>query len=226
MRDRVAAGPTAHGDLCPLRLAHCRGRSAPLSGVVEALRLVTRECFGVDLRPTPLAEGESWAPTGAVPAPMKLTVAREGENGAGDEELGTIYVDVGLRQGKAPGSAHYALRCGRQLAPSQVAEGGAAYQLPRVLLSLSVPVANATGSVWLTPQAIGTVFHEFGHALHSVLSRTQFQHFSGTRCAVRWAAPLVCVSARLSFCLLAALSKPPYCYLSASFTRSRSVVPV
>lgn len=163
---------------------------APLGGVVDALRLVTRECFGVDLCPTAMDEGESWAPTGAVPAPMKLEVTRG--DGARDEALGTIYLDVGARAGKAPGSAHYALRCGRQLTAEEVSSGGASYQLPRVLLSLSVPIANATGTVWLTPQAVETVFHEFGHALHSVLSRTQFQHFSGTRCAVRGGALCVC----------------------------------
>ena len=33
----------------------------------------------------------------------------------------------------------------------------------------------------LLPREVETLFHEFGHALHSMLSRTQFQHLHGER---------------------------------------------
>eukprot|EP00814_Leptocylindrus_danicus_P022119 CAMPEP_0116006180 /NCGR_PEP_ID=MMETSP0321-20121206/1582_1 /TAXON_ID=163516 /ORGANISM="Leptocylindrus danicus var. danicus, Strain B650" /LENGTH=215 /DNA_ID=CAMNT_0003474699 /DNA_START=532 /DNA_END=1175 /DNA_ORIENTATION=+ len=38
--------------------------------------------------------------------------------------------------------------------------------------------------VLLSHSEMETLFHEFGHALHSLLSRTSFQHLSGTRAAV------------------------------------------
>jgi intermediate peptidase len=33
----------------------------------------------------------------------------------------------------------------------------------------------------LSMQALETFYHEVGHAMHSLLSRTKFQHLSGTR---------------------------------------------
>jgi Zn-dependent oligopeptidase len=50
--------------------------------------------------------------------------------------------------------------------------------------SSSSSSSDPYASVLMTPQEVETLFHEFGHALHSLLSRTEFQHLSGTRGAL------------------------------------------
>ena len=57
------------------------------------------------------------------------------------------------------------------------------YQLPVVALSFNF-VSKSTSSARKTLLSLGdieTLHHEWGHALHSLLSRTTFQHLSGTR---------------------------------------------
>ena len=73
------------------------------------------------------------------------------------------------RAGKFAGSAHFTLRSGRQ-------QGDGLRQLPLVALVLSLPEG---GHQLLSHNQASTLFHEFGHALHSLLSKTQFQHLSG-----------------------------------------------
>jgi len=55
----------------------------------------------------------------------------------------------------------------------------ATFQLPVVAL-----VCNLSDSSIMSHSEVKTVFHEFGHVLHSLLSRTTFQHLSGTRAAL------------------------------------------
>ncbi len=64
------------------------------------------------------------------------------------------------------GAAHFTLRCGKKLQ-----SGG--FQEPVVALVCSFPNAN------LGLRELEVLFHEFGHALNSLLSRTEFQHAAG-----------------------------------------------
>ena len=60
------------------------------------------------------------------------------------------------------------------------------YQLPVVALSFNFTPPNKNNMMnnvisTLSLSDVETLHHEWGHALHSLLSRTTFQHLSGTR---------------------------------------------
>lgn len=48
---------------------------------------------------------------------------------------------------------------------------------------MNMGINTASGRVLVQHSDLETLLHEFGHALHSLLSRTTFQHLSGTRAA-------------------------------------------
>ncbi|XP_021842214.2 mitochondrial intermediate peptidase, mitochondrial isoform X2 [Spinacia oleracea] len=55
---------------------------------------------------------------------------------------------------------------------------------PEEVVALVCNFSNNPSTVRLNHGEVETLFHEFGHALHSLLSRTEYQHFSGTRVAL------------------------------------------
>lgn len=65
---------------------------------------------------------------------------------------------------------------------------GTLKQLPTIALVCDFPKNdNAREPALLSHCSVETLFHEMGHAIHSVLARTCFQNVSGTRCATDFA---------------------------------------
>ncbi|KAI5670205.1 hypothetical protein M9H77_10569 [Catharanthus roseus] len=141
----------------------------PLSQCIEGLKVLAESLFGVTFRNIPLAPGESWHPD-----VRKICLHHPDEG-----DIGYLYLDLKSRKSKHPLCAHFAIKGGRRISDSE-------YQLPIVAL-----VCNFSGSnsamVTLNHWELETLFHEFGHALHSLLSRTDYQHFSGTRVVLDFA---------------------------------------
>ncbi|KAJ8457215.1 hypothetical protein ONZ51_g11668 [Trametes cubensis] len=159
--------------------------------------------YGVSLRLAEPAPGELWHTD-----VRKLEVVDEG-NGI----LGWIYADLFSRAGKPYGAAHYTVRCSRradddneggdlwkaseldrtavQLSRDFEREGhvllperGIVYQLPVVVLLCEfLRPSLGRGPTILEWHEVLTLFHEMGHALHSMIGRTEYQNVSGTRCA-------------------------------------------
>ncbi|CAL0302561.1 unnamed protein product [Lupinus luteus] len=141
-----------------------------LSNCLEGLKVLVQSLFGATFHNIPLTAGESWDPQ-----VLKLSLHHPEEG-----DLGYLYLDLYSRKGKYPGCAHFAIKGGRRISQSE-------YQLPVVALVCNFSGSRNPSSVRLNHSEVETLFHEFGHALHSLLSRTDYQHFSGTRVVLDFA---------------------------------------
>ncbi|XP_022637261.1 mitochondrial intermediate peptidase, mitochondrial isoform X2 [Vigna radiata var. radiata] len=141
-----------------------------LSNCIEGLKVLVQSLFGATFHSIPLAPNESWDPH-----VLKLSLHHPEEG-----DLGYLYLDLYSRKGKYPGCAHFAIKGGRRISPTE-------YQLPIVALVCNFPGSQNPSAVRLNHWEVETLFHEFGHALHSLLSRTDYQHFSGTRAVLDFA---------------------------------------
>jgi len=136
----------------------------PLEGVISGIGLLLERVLGLQIHIQDLAPGEAW--TNEL---KKLVVkTRDGEM------RGTIYLDLLPRPGKFNHAAHFVIRCSRMLSPVD-------RQHPSVALVCNFAVNSRTGHALLSHGEVETLLHEFGHAMHSVLSDTEYQHLSGTR---------------------------------------------
>ena len=166
-----------------------------LDKVFDVLDYILNSLFGITLEPADISHGEVWH---ADVFKLNVLDSKQGK-------IGTIYCDLFERENseslKFDQAAHFTIRCSRKIfdgddlflecddEPKLLQDPATGkdqkYQLPIVVLVSSFKRSkNRKDLPLLHLKEIETVFHEMGHALHSMMARTDFQHVSGTRVPV------------------------------------------
>ncbi|GAB1310910.1 Mitochondrial intermediate peptidase [Madurella fahalii] len=112
------------------------------------------------------------------PAHFTLRCSRE----ISEPEMAEVWSQVEEESGKAMfASREHAANDGMEFS----SRGGVVKQLPTIALVCDFTPMASHGDepALLSFFQLETLFHEMGHAIHSILARTSFQNVSGTRCA-------------------------------------------
>ncbi|KAH9880059.1 Mitochondrial intermediate peptidase [Plenodomus biglobosus] len=182
-----------------IRTAHSLSAYFSVGTVLQGISRLFDRLYGVRFVPKETQPGEVWD-TGV----RRLDVISDTEG-----HIAVLYCDLYSRPGKTPNPAHFTLRCSREILPSELAEmshmqhrfsspveaatdgmpvaynaeRGSYFQLPTIALVCDFSPSSAGRPTLLNIHDVRTLFHEMGHALHSILGRTALQNVSGTRCA-------------------------------------------
>lgn len=173
-----------------------------LGTVMQGLSRLFSRLYGVRFVPRETAPGETWNSD-----VRRLDVLDEIEG-----HIAVVYCDLFAREGKSSNPTHFTLRCSRRISPAEIAEAsalfpdlepssaandgmaisisptGTVHQLPTIAIICNFPTPpNSSCPTLLQLHDVVTLYHEMGHAIHSVLGRTDFQVTSGTRCATDFA---------------------------------------
>ena len=161
-----------------------------LDSCVAGLTHLFKCLFGIRLQPLPTKRGEVWHPD-----VYKFGFFDDNQEGCDDggQLLGYTYADLFNREGKLASDCHFTIRGGREVKSDIDGVDGCYYQTPIIALCCSFephPQQQRPGDdkkMMLTWHMAETLFHEMGHALHSMLGRARYQNVTGTRCSTDFA---------------------------------------
>ncbi|KAL6059676.1 Mitochondrial intermediate peptidase [Balamuthia mandrillaris] len=167
-----------------------------LGSCIAGLNTIITRLFGARLEMVPISAPEQWHPT-----VRKLRLWHETEG-----LLGYVYMDLFSRDGKFNNPANFAINFSHEIRKQDLLSshttsttndnnhnliffpddhgGDVVRTVPKVALVCAFPSPSDGRPALLRHSDVVTLFHEFGHTLASLLSRTQFQHGAGTRAAL------------------------------------------
>ncbi len=134
----------------------------PYQRVLEGMFAIYQSIFG--LKFNPLKPPYKWV------ADLQLYAVSDART---DEPLGLFYLDMFPREGKYNHFAEFGLIDGKLLPSGK-------YQRPTVALICNFPPPAKDQPSLLAHSDVETLFHEFGHAMHSIMTRAKYSRFSGT----------------------------------------------
>ncbi|KAG0650842.1 intermediate peptidase [Hyphodiscus hymeniophilus] len=175
-----------------------------LGTVMQGLSRLFTRLYGIRFVPHETALGETWSPD-----VRRLDVISES-----DGHVAVLYCDLFSRPGKSPNPAHFTLRCSREITNEELEEAASSsdplFATPEEAANDGMAISKTSGTIKQLPtialicdfhtdtfhsnqpsllsfSEFTTLFHEMGHAIHSILGRTSLQNVSGTRCATDFA---------------------------------------
>lgn len=133
----------------------------PMQRSLEGMFTIYQRIFGVTF--TPVEPPYKWI------GDLELYCVSDTATG---EPLGFFYLDLFPREGKYNHFAVFTIVDGKRLADGF-------YQRPVVALVCNFPPPTADQPSLLKHSDVETLFHEFGHAMHNILTRAQYARFAG-----------------------------------------------
>jgi Zn-dependent oligopeptidase len=143
----------------------------PYERVLEGMFAIYQRIF--DLKFEQVEAPHKWI------ADLQLYAVSDGRSG---EPLGLFYLDMFPRDGKFNRFANFPITDGIRLPDGT-------HRRPVVAVVCNFPTPSKDRPSLLSHSDVGTLFHEFGHSMHAILTRAKFARFGG------WSVPLDFVEA-------------------------------
>lgn len=134
----------------------------PFQRTLEGMFNIYQSIFG--LKFTKIIAPEKWIDD------LQLYMVTDAASG---QPLGMFYLDMFPREGKFNHFAEFGIIPGKLLPNGK-------YQRPTVALICNFPPPAKDKPSLLNHQDVETLFHEFGHALHAIVTTAKYVRFSGT----------------------------------------------